>query len=215
MPILGWFGFAIAITVLCLLGRRSSKKTRYPKMSTELIKKHFRYVPGAKVRRRLWGGWSVRAPDGTEIEITKNCISTWVGGKETYLAAASLSAEAWGRIGANGTDAHVMAMGAYADMLGVPFVPTVEHADAGCFRFFIISLAIGVFWPITDHYLDGSMATLLSIILALTINSWMKRVQKRNARRRGQKYRDIFADDHAVVLTPSAYDKARKRGMLG
>ena len=183
------------------------------RITIERIRKHF--GPRASVRRTAFGGYRIATPSGGEVEFTQKNFNIHCGGDDVYAATMALAAEAWGGVEVQGPSEHIIASMAHGDALGINVIPEVK-GSGGCLRFFIAAIAFIVGVGIaarTGTDVDVLPALFVGGAAAVVMWKYVKKIQKRNARRRAQPYRFQYPQAYGDDRTAS-HDEARDKGWL-
>jgi hypothetical protein len=183
------------------------------RFTSALIREHF--GKEADIHRRLFGGFHVTTPTGADLDISDDKILFHAGSEDAYRAMVTLCHEAWGEIVPFGNSEHIIATMAHAEALGVNAIPEVKPSGGGCLRLFVVA---AVFFLMLSamrgaNSTDNAWNMTIAAVVSALVSRGMKQSQRREARRRGQKYRYTYP---RVQGSPreAQYDDAKRQGWL-
>lgn len=170
-----------------------------------LIRVHF--APQIQVERKLGGVFYVTTPDGGEVEITQTTYKIYVGGRDVYRSIVSLGHDAWGSITVHGGHEQVLGMLAHGESQGVNIIPEVKGSGGGCVRVVLVAI---IFIVAAQSNTPDNHAMFGAFAISVLLWRFLKRREKRAARRRGQIYRDVQPEIYGDTRDASRDDAARK-----
>ena len=178
------------------------------RITAKMIRRHFGRE--AEIEEKLFGGFRVTTPTGGDLEIDQTIVKPHAGGEDVYRAMIGLCAEAWNDMVVSGPHEHVIASMAHGEAAGVNVLPAVE-GSGGCLRFFVATL---VFLFVFGLCIAAGIHEFLALIIAGAVSylasKRVRKVQSRNALRRGQPYRFQYPSVHGDEREASREDAKRK-----
>jgi len=191
----------------------AKEKFKKKKITEEMLRRNFSRAgcePFEIKSRWLHEGWRITTDTGGEVLVNQKRYRIESGGEDVYRAMTLVVNEAWGGARVSGSNEHIMAALAHAEVEGVNIIPVVEAPGAGCLRFFVTLFAFFIAGGIAGR----EHAMVVGSLVAFIVWQIMKKREERAERRRGQKYRNALPSVLTGGSRESSYEIAKRRGLI-
>jgi hypothetical protein len=187
--------------------------------SIDLIKKHF--GQDAEFHRDLFGVVHVSSRYG-QVEFKKQQFENLIGGSDLYRAVLLFSAESWGSVRVSGNSDHILACMAHGKQLGLNVIPLGNAEGSGClalgcafvaFAAALLAGAILMLFQVLHGIEPLDLGAVAALVTGLITYPFIKKALAKDARKGGQRYRDVFPEIHGSDRQ-ARRDAARERGLM-